>query len=99
MPRPSFTDTFERRVKVRLAYLGWTQCDLGAAIAIDERRASPISPSTVRGAITESKRYPLSTWLPRISRALGVLGFDLTPGQTFSGLVSDPIAGPVRESR
>ena len=87
-----------RRVAVRMAYLGWTQDDLGRAIASNEGRDGPIGAACLRGALRGVKRYPWATWGPRIARALGVSEQELEPNtddpEDFTVLAVSPVAHP-----
>ncbi len=80
-----WSDTFKRRVEVRLAYLGWTQDQLGAALAIVEGRGTPYDSASLRPYF--SGRRNVDGMKKRLAVAMGVTVLSLTPGESFDGLL------------
>lgn len=84
-PPKRVTDTTAHRVDVRLAFLGWTRAHLGAQIAYDEGRETPIADPAIRALLVGRRR--IEPWLPRIAKALGLKVEDLEPGFDTANLV------------
>lgn len=84
-PPARWKDTFKKRVEIRLAYLGWTQDDLGAALAIVEGRDTPYNSASLRPYL--SGRRSIDAMRGRIANAIGVRESALVPGEPLVGLL------------
>lgn len=88
-PPDPFEDTFKRRVNVRLAFLGWTLFDLGAAVGIVEGRDAPISHGAIRHPLNGRRGW--EAWAPRFARAMGCPDRNLHPRTDWGPLTQNPI--------
>lgn len=78
-------DSTAWRIEVRLRALGWSQAHLGAVIAAQEGRPSPLTSATIRDRL--SGRRGMDNFVPRAALALGVSEETLIPSERKSDAV------------